>query len=189
MTLTLDIDNDEDRLHFPVIGVPVPVLSKDSCIDARSLPTTLMLGGDPVDMQYLGSFYKSMPARLLEANLNLNVLRMNTLLHKDAWELLDRRVVEISADVMNAIADLRALGLTTQLGGLGVLVSQYEQVSDRTDVAVNMTGKVDDEEDRLNFPLIRRPAPCDSLQAASFQRNRYAICSPSGRFMLQVNRR
>ena len=123
------------------------------------MPATLMLGDDPVDMQYLGSFYKSMPARLLEANLNLDVLRTNTLLHKDEWELLDRRVVQISADVMNAIADLRALGLTTQLGGLGVLMSQYEQVSDMTDANVNMAVEVDDEEDRLNFPLVGVPVP------------------------------
>jgi uncharacterized linocin/CFP29 family protein len=123
------------------------------------MPATLMLGDDPVDMQLLGSFYKSMPARLLEANLNLDVLRTNTLLHKDEWELLDRRVVQISADVMNAIADLRALGLTTNLGGLGVLVSQYEQVSDMTDANVNMAVEVDDEEDRLNFPLVGIPVP------------------------------
>jgi uncharacterized linocin/CFP29 family protein len=123
------------------------------------MASQLMLGDDPVDMQLLGSFYKSMPARLLEANLNLNVLRTNTLLHKDEWELLDRRVVQISADVMNAIADLRALGLTTNLGGLGVLVSQYEQVSDMTDANVNMAVEVDDEEDRLNFPLVGIPVP------------------------------
>lgn len=123
------------------------------------MPATLMLGDDPVDMQYLGSFYKSMPARLLEANMNLDVLRTNTLLHKDEWELLDRRVVQISADVMNAIADLRALGLTTNLGGLGVLMSQYEQVSDMTDANVNMAVEVDDEEDRLNFPLVGVPVP------------------------------
>src|SRR5262245_44494080 len=120
---------------------------------------TLMLGDDPVDMQFLGSFYKSMPARLLEANLNLNVLRTNTLLHKDEWELLDHRVVQISADVMSAIADLRALGLTTNLGGLGVLMSQYEQVSDMNDANVNMAVEVDDEEDRLNFPLVGVPVP------------------------------
>lgn len=123
------------------------------------MPSTLMLGDDPVDMQFLGQFYKSMPARLLEANLNLDVLRTNTLLHKDEWELLDARVVQIAADVMSAIADLRALGLTTNLGGLGVLVSQYEQVSDMTDAAVNMAVEVDDEEDRLNFPLVGIPVP------------------------------
>ena len=51
------------------------------------------------------------------------------------------------------------MGLTTQLGGLGVLVSQYEQVSDMTDANVNMAVETDDEEDRLNFPLVGVPVP------------------------------
>lgn len=123
------------------------------------MPSKLMVGEDLVDIESLGMFYKSMPARLLEANLQVNALRTNTLLHKDEWELLDRRVVQISAATLNAIADLRAMGLTTNLGGLGVLVSQYEQVSDMTDANVNMAVETDDEEDRLNFPLIGVPVP------------------------------
>jgi uncharacterized linocin/CFP29 family protein len=123
------------------------------------MPAALAVGDELVDIQTLGAFYKSMPARLLEANLQINALRTNTLLHKDEWELLDRRVVAISAVVLNAIADLRALGLTTNLGGLGVLVSQYEQVSDMNDANVNMAVEDDDEEDRVNFPLIGVPVP------------------------------
>jgi uncharacterized linocin/CFP29 family protein len=123
------------------------------------MPPRLMLGEEEVDIQTLGTFYRSMPARLLENNLRLNALRTNTLLHKDEWELLDSRVVQISANVLNAIADLQAMGLTTNLGGLGVLVSQYEQVSDMSDASVNMAVETDDEEDRLNFPLIGVPVP------------------------------
>jgi uncharacterized linocin/CFP29 family protein len=123
------------------------------------MPPRLMLGEEEVDIQTLGGFYKSMPARLLENNLNVMSLRTNTLLHKDEWELLDRRVVEISANVLNAIADLQAMGLTTNLGGLGVLVSQYEQVSEMTDASVNMAVETDDEEDRLDFPLVGVPVP------------------------------
>jgi uncharacterized linocin/CFP29 family protein len=146
------------------------------------MPATLMLGDDPVDMQLLGSFYKSMPSRLIEAEMNLDVLRTNTLLHKDEWELLDRRVVQISADVMSAIPDLRALGLTTNLGGLGVLVSQYEQVSDMTDANINMAVETDDEEDRLNFPLVGVPVPIiskgfriDARSLAATRRNGGAL--------------
>lgn len=123
------------------------------------MPAALAVGDELVDIQSLGNFYQSLPARLLEANLQVHALRTNTLLHKDEWELLDRRVVQISAVVLNAIADLRALGLTTNLGGLGVLMSQYEQVSDMTDANVNMAVEDDDEEDRVNFPLIGVPVP------------------------------
>ncbi|HEX6827159.1 MAG TPA: family 1 encapsulin nanocompartment shell protein [Nitrospiraceae bacterium] len=146
------------------------------------MPPRLMVGDDEIDVQSLGQFYQSMPARLLESNLNLNSLRTMTLLHKDEWELLDSRVVEISANVLNAIADLRAMGLTTQLGGLGVLVSQYEQVSDMTDANVNMAVETDDEEDRLNFPLVGVPVPIiskgfriDARSLAATRRNGGAL--------------
>ena len=123
------------------------------------MPAQLMLGDDPVDVQSLGLFYKSMPARLLDNNLNINALRTNTLLHKAEWEWLDSRVVEISAQTLNAIGDLRALGLTRNLGGLGVLTAQYEQVSDMSDAEINMAVEVDDEEDRVDFPLMSVPVP------------------------------
>src|SRR5262252_7011500 len=119
----------------------------------------LMLGDEKVDIQGLSDFYQSMPAKLLENNMNIKALRTNTLLHKDEWELLDQRVVQISSNVLRAIADVRALGLTTNLGGLGVLISQYEQVSEMSDASVNMAVEVDDEEDRLNFPLVGVPVP------------------------------
>jgi uncharacterized linocin/CFP29 family protein len=141
-----------------------------------------MLGDDEVDIQTLGTFYRSMPARLLENNLQISALRTNTLLHKDEWELLDSRVVMISANVLNAVADLRAAGLTTQLGGLGVLMSQYEQVSDMTDASINMAVETDDEEDRLDFPLIGVPVPIiskgfriDARSLAATRRNGGAL--------------
>lgn len=141
-----------------------------------------MVGDDVVDIQSFGTFYRSMPARLLEHNLNINALRTNTLLHKDEWELLDSRVVQISANVLNAIADLKAMGLTTELGGLGVYVSQYEQVSDMSDANVNMAVETDDEEDRLDFPLVSVPVPIvskgfriDARSLAATRRNGGAL--------------
>jgi uncharacterized linocin/CFP29 family protein len=114
---------------------------------------------DAVDMQSPGAFAKSMPAHFLASDLNINALRTNTLLRKDEWELLDNRVIEIAANTLNGIADLRAMGLTVPLGGLGVLVSQYETVSDMTDASVNMAAEVDDEEDRLNYAMVGVPVP------------------------------
>jgi uncharacterized linocin/CFP29 family protein len=106
-----------------------------------------------------GAFAKSLPAHFLASGLNVNSLRTNTLLRKDEWELLDERVVEIAANTLRGIADLRAAGLTVPLGGLGVLVSQYETVSDMTDASVNMAAEVDDEEDRINYNLVGVPVP------------------------------
>ena len=114
---------------------------------------------DAPDVESPGAFSKSLPAHFLSSGMNINSLRTNTLLRKDEWELLDDRVVEIAANTLRGIADLRAAGLTVPLGGLGVLVSQYETVSDMTDASVNMAAEVDDEEDRINYNLVGVPVP------------------------------
>jgi uncharacterized linocin/CFP29 family protein len=120
------------------------------------MPPTII---DAPEVLSPGAFAKSLPAHLLASGLNINSLRTNTLLRKDEWELLDARVVEIAANTLRGIADLRAAGLTVPLGGLGVLVSQYETVSDMTDASVNMAAEVDDEEDRINYTLVGVPVP------------------------------
>ena len=114
---------------------------------------------DAPDVLSPGAFAKSLPAHFLASGLNINSLRTNTLLRKDEWELLDDRVVEIAANTLRGIADLQAAGLTVPLGGLGVLVSQYETVSDMTDASINMAAEVDDEEDRISYNLVGVPVP------------------------------
>ena len=114
---------------------------------------------DDLLIQSPGAFASSLPARMLANGLNINALRTNTLLRKDEWEELDSRVVEISANVLNGVADLRSMGLTLNLGGLGVLVSQYERVSDMTAANVNMSVDVNDEEDRIDYDLVGVPVP------------------------------
>jgi uncharacterized linocin/CFP29 family protein len=114
---------------------------------------------DDLEIQSPGAFARSLPAHLLNSGLNINALRTNTLLRRDEWAMLDERVIEIAANTLNGIADLRAAGLTVPLGGLGVLVSQYETVSDMTAASVNMAAEADDEEDRLDYNLIGVPIP------------------------------
>ena len=91
--------------------------------------------------------------------MRINSLRTQALLLRGEWEQLDDRVIEVAASVRNGIADLEAAGLVVNLGGLGVLVSQYERVSDMTDASVNMAAEVDDEEDRIQFDLVGVPVP------------------------------
>ena len=121
------------------------------------MPVTM--ANDPAEFQSPGAFSRSLPAAFLSSGMNINALRTNALLSKDEWEALDDRVVEITANVLNGIMDLRAAGLTVPLGGLGVLVSQYETISDMTDAAVNMAAEIDDEEDRINYQLVGVPVP------------------------------
>jgi uncharacterized linocin/CFP29 family protein len=114
---------------------------------------------DDVELQSPGAFMKSLPAQFLASGLKIQSLRTNTLLRKDEWEYIDGRIIEIASNTLKGIADLQSMGLTVQLGGLGVLVAQYETVSDLTDAAVNMAAEVDDEEGRLDYDLVGVPVP------------------------------
>jgi len=124
-----------------------------------------MLERDDVLVQAPAVWAQSVPVRLLDSGFNVNVLRpyrplhAHALLHKDEWEQLDSVVVQVAAEVLTGIADLNALGLVHNLGHLGVLLSQFERVSDLSEAAVNMAAEADDEEDRQNFVLSSVPVP------------------------------
>jgi uncharacterized linocin/CFP29 family protein len=113
----------------------------------------------PADLHHLNAFARNVPQRFLSSGLNINSLRTNALLRKDEWEMVDRTVVDVSADVLNGIADLRALGLTHNLGGIGVLVSQYERLLDMSDANVDMAAEAEGEEDLVEFELAGVPVP------------------------------
>src|SRR4249920_1473509 len=114
---------------------------------------------DDLQVVSLNDFVRSIPARFLESGLKAQSLRTNALLLKDEWEHLDRRVVAVSATILNAIADLQALGLTIATGGLGSMLTMYQQETDTRAASVNMSPDVDIEEDRIEWPLITIPVP------------------------------
>lgn len=60
---------------------------------------------------------------------------------------------------LNGIADLRTYGLVQPLGGLGTILSGYEQLSDLTDANVDMSGVTPGEEDTPEFTEISVPVP------------------------------
>ena len=101
----------------------------------------------------------SLPAQFLASGMRIQSLRTHALLRRDEWEQLDAAVIDVASDVRNGIADLEVSGLTLNLGGLGVLVSQYERITDMTSASVNMAAEVDDEEDRIHYDLIGVPVP------------------------------
>lgn len=101
----------------------------------------------------------SFPARLMANGLNMNALRTNDLLRKDEWEKLDQAVVEVARQRLNGIADLMNAGLTHDLGSLGVILSQYEQMSDMDDAERSMSGVKRGTEDSVEFTLKSVPVP------------------------------
>jgi len=91
--------------------------------------------------------------------LNVNALRTNDLLRKDEWQALDTAVVEVQRQRLNGIADLQNRGLTRNLGGLGVLIDQYEQMSDMGGADVDMSGEAEGDEDTVAYNLANVPIP------------------------------
>ena len=101
----------------------------------------------------------SVQSALLANNLDLGVLRSNQLLRKEEWERLDTALVRVAQERINGIADLRAAGLVRNLGSLGVLIDQFEQVSEFTAAEQDMDIITEGDEDTASFILNSVPIP------------------------------
>ena len=97
------------------------------------------------------------------------VIYQNALLRKYDWEVIDTAVMDVMRQPLIGIQDLISAGLTRPLGGIGVSVSTYEQLSDMTpaDVSMNVTPQKG-EFDRVAFtpqsvpvPIISKPFSLD----------------------------
>ncbi len=110
-----------------------------------------------------GGFFEglapSIQAKLLANGFDLSVLRTNDLLRKEEFERLDTALVRIAEERLNGIADLRSRGLVRNLGSLGVLIDQFEQVSDFTAARQDMDIVTESDEDTAAFTLVSVPIP------------------------------
>jgi uncharacterized linocin/CFP29 family protein len=93
----------------------------------------------------------------------------NALLRKYEWEVIDTAVMDVMRQPLIGIQDLISAGLTRPLGGIGVSVATYEQLSDMSpaDVSMNVTPQKG-EFDRVAFtpqsvpvPVISKPFSLD----------------------------
>lgn len=100
-----------------------------------------------------------------EIGLTVNALRPhlgihhNGLLRKDEWLELDSAVLETVKTGLIGAQDLMGRGLTKRLGGLGTLLSGYEQIGDMTAANVSMDADVPGEEDNVEFGDVYVPIP------------------------------
>lgn len=97
--------------------------------------------------------------RFAKAGFNPKVLRTLDLLQKDEWKRLDDAVVRVARTQLTAIADLRAAGLTRNLGSLGVMIDEYEKVSEIDTAEQNMTGIAPGQKDLPEYTLASVPVP------------------------------
>ena len=80
-------------------------------------------------------------------------------LRKDEWEQLDAAVIEAVRGQTSGVADLRAAGLTQQLGGLGTVVSQFSVAAQKHRPVVSMSGRSAEQRDRQEKVLRSVPVP------------------------------
>lgn len=97
--------------------------------------------------------------RLLLNNMDTDVLRTNALLRDDEWRRIDDAVLDVARGRLRGIQDLRDAGLTRDLGGLGVLIAEYEKVSDMEPAEQSLAGVTEGQEDIPEFTLAGVPVP------------------------------
>lgn len=73
--------------------------------------------------------------------LNNRGFAVNSLLTRDEWVELDRRVLTAARPQLRIVNALRSRGLIYKLGGLGSLTSRWYTSSDVTPATINMTGR------------------------------------------------
>ena len=107
----------------------------------------------------LRSFSSNAPARLIGSGFRVNALRTNALLLPEEWKEIDASVQDVARANLNGIGDLRQYGLVHPLGGLGTIISQYNQLSDMEDAEVDMSGVTPGRQDRVEYTPVSLPVP------------------------------
>lgn len=88
-----------------------------------------------------------------------NGLIVNSTLRKDEWEMLDRAVIKAARYPLKGVADLKSMGLVKPINSLGVLVSQWNTLSEVTPAKVGMVVTETGQRDLADTTLAGVPIP------------------------------
>lgn len=97
--------------------------------------------------------------RLKANNWDLNCLRTNATLPRDAWESIDQTVIEVAGQRLNGIADLQSRGLIRNLDGMGFLYDTWQVMSDSHPAAQSMGGLTVGAQNTAEFDETTIPLP------------------------------
>lgn len=88
-------------------------------------------------------------------------IRINAtaLLRYDEWKDIDRTVIVSAAERLIAVGDLRARGLTHNLGSIGHTISMWETMGDMTEADISMSAITRGEKDVPEFGTAQVPVP------------------------------
>lgn len=117
------------------------------------------LTGDRLSVNAMRPFVGSDGKSYIVSNGKAQLHTNDGLLMYDEWKDLDRNVVEVATDRLVGVADLQAMGLTHNLGSLGVTITQWEESSDMTDADISMSGVTAGEEDTPAYDQASVPVP------------------------------
>lgn len=101
---------------------------------------------------------KAMMAHFLQSNGKFQ-LRTCDILQKDEWKAFDDMVIDVARSRLVAVEDLRGRGLVRDLGGLGVTIDEWQDMSDMSAANVDMSGVTEGEHDQVEFDTQGVPVP------------------------------
>jgi len=126
--------------------------------DGRSY-ITVFNGGDAKDAKN----YKALP------------ITANATLRRDEWKSLDSAVMRIAEERLRGVADLKAAGLTYNLGnGMGATVLEYHDISDAMEAHMSMDGVSRGNNDAPKYETNYMPLP---IVHADYQLNERVLQS------------
>lgn len=102
----------------------------------------------------------SVAMKLLQSNFNVEALRTQDYLTKDAWTNFDNKIIEIARQRLIGVADLIAAGLTYNVpNAMGVTRIEWERMGDMGPADLNMAGVTEGRTDSMGFDLVGMPLP------------------------------
>lgn len=98
---------------------------------------------------------------LIKHNGNINKLRTNSLLPKDAWKAIDSTFLRANRARLVGVADIMQRNLFKDLGsnGFAVTVYEYETMSNPTGATLSMSGRVKGDNEKDEYQLKSLPMP------------------------------
>jgi uncharacterized linocin/CFP29 family protein len=114
---------------------------------------------DTADISRLDKWLENGGDDSIEAMRPIQGIHHNALLREYEWQRIDAQVVEVHRTTLVAANDFQRFGLIEPLGGLGVTISTYEQLSDMSDAQLSMEGITRGEKGRQEFTPQSVPVP------------------------------
>lgn len=130
-------------------------------IQTVNSPTELvgLMGYRPHAVQRNGRFEMVANAAGFPQYTTNRGLTINSLLRKDEWERLDSAIVRRVHQILNVDASVAGAGLTTNLGGLGVLRTEWNVASEKPLARVAMSTQTGGNAARVDKKLYGLPVP------------------------------